>query len=139
MLQQAAQVGVMVLHARRRPRELGHEGLVQQETLGQRLQGRIGQAAEDLAQAEHELVDLDGPQGSEVVGVDLVPRNLGEPGHDQLHGALEQLRRAFHADVIAVFEGLVDRFRGVPHPRPDLARPIGEFHLQVEIAVAVGA
>ncbi len=138
VFQQAAQIGMMVLHAGRGPGELGHEGLVQQETLGQGLQGRLGQAAEDLAQPEHELVDLDGPQGGEVVGIDLVAGNLGQPRDDQLHGALEQLRRALRADVVAVLEGLVDRLRGVPHARPDLAGPIGEFHLQVKVAVAIG-
>ena len=74
MLQQAAQVGVMVLDAGRGPGELGHELLVHQEALGQRLQGRVGQAAEDLAQPQHELVDVDGRQGGEIVGIDLVAR-----------------------------------------------------------------
>ena len=102
------------------------------------MQAGIGEAAEDLAQPEHELIDLHRPQRGEVVGIDLAHGHLGQPGGDQLHGPLEQLRGALDADVIAVVECLVDYVRGVPHPRADLARTVGKLHLQIEVAVAVG-
>ena len=65
-------------------------------------------------------------------------RSLCKPRGDQLHGPLEQLRRALDADVVAVLERLVDRLRGVPHPRADLAGAVGKLHLQIEVAVAIG-
>ena len=62
---------------------------------------------------------------------------LADAGGDQLHRALEELRRAFDAHVIAVVEAAIVGSAGVPHPRADRAAAVGQLDLQVEIAVAV--
>ena len=62
VFQEAAQVGVVVLHAGRGAGELGHERLVHEKALGQGLQARLGEAAEDFAQPDHELVHFYRPQ-----------------------------------------------------------------------------
>ena len=117
VLQQAALIGVVVFDPGRGAGELGHELLVQEEAFGQGLQARIGEAAEDLAQPHHQLIDLDGPEGEEIIGIYLARIDLGQSRGDQLDRPLEQLRGPFDADIVAVLEGVVDRVGGVPHPR----------------------
>ena len=139
MLQQSAGIGVVVFDAGRGADEIGHQGLVQQKALGQEVQPRIVHAAEDLAEAGDELIDLGRGHGREVVGTDVGRFDLGQPRGDQLHGTLEKLRGPLDAYVIAVGERLVDRLGGIPHARRDAARAVGKLHLQVEVPVPIGA
>ena len=111
MLQQAAQVGVMVLHAGRRRLNLRMNCFVDQKAFGQGVQIGIGELAQVGRQPDDQLVDHLGWRGLKVVEIDFARRGLADAGGDQLDRALEQLRRAFDADVIAVVEAAVDRSR----------------------------
>ncbi len=99
---------MMVLHARRRPRELLHELVVDQKALGEGPQVRVGHAAEHVPQAGRQPVDIDVDQRQEVFRIDLAgecPRHLR--GND-LHGPLVHLGHAFHAHVVAVLERAIE-------------------------------
>ncbi len=75
----------------------------------------------------------------EIVEVDLARWRPADAGGDQLDRALKELRRAFDADVVAVLEAAIILLAGVPHAGADRAAAVGQFDLQIEIAVAVGA
>ena len=65
--------------------------------------------------------------------------DLAELGGDDLHGPLVKLGRPLDAHVIADVERFVERFVGVPDPGGDRSAAVGEFHLEIEIPVAVRA
>ena len=71
--------------------------------------------------------------------VHLVVPGFADRRGDQLHVALEQLRRAVDHHVVAVFEAAVVLLAGVPQPRGDRPAAVRELDLQVEVAVAIGA
>ena len=73
MLQQSAEVGMVILQAGRGPGELGHEGLVQQEAFGQGCKAGSVKLRR-ISPRRRQVVDLDGPEGGEIVGIDFIPR-----------------------------------------------------------------
>ena len=89
------------------------------------------------AGARDELVHVHRRQGRKIVLVHLARLHFAKPGGDQLHRPLKQLRRPLDPHVVAVFERAVKRLRGVPHPRADGPRAVGEFHLEIQVPVAI--
>ena len=98
----------------------------------------IGDLAQVGRQPADQLVDHLGVEVQKILGVDRARLGAADAGGDQLDRALEQLRGAFDADVVAVLEAAKVVLAGVPHPGADRAAAIRQVDLQVEVAVAIG-
>ena len=139
VLEQSAEIGVMVLHAGRRPAELAHELFVDQKALGQVEQVRVAHLAQKARSGGRTSwsISLE-PRVMKSSGSTSLVRRLANAGGDQLDRALEELRRAFDAHVVAVLEVAIVLLAGVPHPGADRAAAVGQFDLQIQVAVAIG-
>lgn len=100
---------------------------------------RIAHLAEQGPQLDDELIDLLRVEDHEVVGIDVALRGFADAGGDELDRALEKLRAAFDADVVAVIETAVILLAGVPHAGSDRPAAVREVELQVEVSVAIGS
>ncbi len=114
MLQEAAVVGVVVFHAGRGTAEFLHERFVHQVRFAQRREVGRFDAAEDFGQPGGHFVDLGRLQHHEVFFMHFVGPGLANVGGDHLHRPLEELRAPLDQHVIAVLEGAVVSFAGVP-------------------------
>ena len=68
-----------------------------------------------------------------------VRRDLLELGEENLQGALKELHLALDAEKVAVVDGAKLLLVGVPEPSADGPRPVSQFELDEEIALAIGA
>ena len=59
--------------------------------------------------------------------------------HDELKRTREELGGALHLHVVAVIKRRKFLVRCIPHPAGDRAAPVGQFDLQIELPVSIGA
>jgi hypothetical protein len=75
----------------------------------------------------------------EVGQVDLLRLDLLQVRQDHLQRALEELHLALDQQEVADLEGAEQVLAGVPQPGVHRAGAVAHVHLQVQVAVAVGA
>ncbi len=138
VLQQSAGIGVVVLYSRRRAGHALHEFVVGEEAFGQIAQVEVLHRSQQFGQSQGQPIDVGGGEGHEVGEIDFFRAGFADAGGDQLQAALVDLRGAFDVHQVAIFEGAMVGVGGVPHAGGDGAGAIGKFHLQIQIAVAVG-
>jgi hypothetical protein len=138
VLQQAADVGVVVPHTGRDGAEVADERVVHQEALGQCSQVRLADLPQGVPHFLQQHADVLGRVRQEVGQLDRARLNLLQSGQDDLQGPLEKLDLAAGADEVADVEGAEQRLAGVPEPGVDHPGAVAEVDLDIEVAVAVG-
>jgi hypothetical protein len=138
VLEQTADVGVVVANAGRRPAEAMHELVVHEETLGQGAQVRVAQLHQGAAEPVEQLADVLLGVRQEVGQVDLLGFHPLQVGQDHLQGALEELHLALDEQEVADVERAEQVLAGVPQPGVHGPAAVADVELQVEVAVAVG-
>ncbi len=138
VLEQPAQVGVMVADAGRHLAKAAHEFLVHEETLGQGPQMRIGQLQQEAAQPLQKLVRVLLGVRQEVGELDLLGLGTLNMAQNDLKGPLEELYLALGEQEITGLEGAVEVLAGIPQPGADRAGAVAQLELEVEVAVTVG-
>src|SRR5262249_53546347 len=138
VLQEAADVGVVVSHAGGHAAEAAEEVLVHQEALGERLEGRIADLVERLSELLEQGADVVRCVRQEVGQLDGRRFDLVEAGEYDLQRALEKLHFAAGPDEVPDVERAENRLAGIPQAGVDGAGAVAQIDLNIEIAVAVG-
>ena len=129
VIEQAARVGVVVLHARGCPLEGVDEGLVGDDLVGEGLERCGANRAEDRGQLRLQPHDVVLREHLKLALVDRPRVDPIDRRDDQLQRTRVELRVPLDADIVAVLERVEVVVGSIPEPAGDHAALVGEFHL----------
>src|SRR5262249_34599896 len=124
VLEEPADVGVMVADAGWAAAEVAQERLVPEEALSERPQGGGAGPSQGGLQLLLEVADVLVGVRQEISKIDLLALDAFDVVEDHLQGALEELHLAAYEDEVAVVEAAEEVLAGVPEPAADAAGAI---------------
>ena len=138
VFEQSAAVGVMLLHPRGAPFERGHQVGIRQHLVYQAANRLGADRPEHTGQLTRQPLDVGGREHAEFSLIDRPRIDPADRRDDDLQGSRIKLHRTLDTDVIPFVEGFEIVVGGVPHAAGDGPAAIGQFHLQIELTVAIG-